>query len=105
VPISRLSRLTPLREHLLSSGVSIRQLARSTGIQQHRLGRIARAQLDPTASEQSAIAEHLGLSVSELFDPLAHLPAEQAKARRLSAFLQTPEGELVLGRLLSAMGE
>lgn len=81
---NRLGRI--IKQHRLISGLTLRELADSSGVSSSHIGRIERGERFPSAHVLRRIARHLGFDESELFALAGYFsPQPPAAAERHTA--------------------
>ena len=94
--------ITKLRLHMLQQSLTGRALADLANIPRPQVSEYACGSRQPGPTHRQRLSEALGVSESELFEPLGPNAAAAAARERMVAYLQTAEGALVTERLLRA---
>jgi transcriptional regulator with XRE-family HTH domain len=71
-----------IKQQRLISGLTLRELAASSGVSTSHIGRIERGERYPSAHVLRRIAGHLGFEESELFSLAGYFSAQPAAERR-----------------------
>lgn len=96
-------KTTRLYRYLREAGIEQKTLSTLTGFSEQRVSRLVRGAMQAREHEQKAIAQALSVEPGRLFDPLAALPEEEARAQRAAKWFATEDGLYCLRGLLRAM--
>ncbi len=100
---SQPNKLSRLHLHLLREGLSQVQLAELSGVPREWINRYINGSAQPGPERRRRIAAALGVEESELFEPLSETAATRAAIGRLGEWLDSPEGQLVAGRVVRVL--
>lgn len=98
-------KTTRLYRHLREKGIEQAQVAALSGLSENRVSRLVCGRAVPREQERHLLARALNVDEGALFDPLAHLEGDEARAARAAAWFATDEGKLFLTRFCSAVLE
>lgn len=98
-------KTTRLYRFLREKGIQQAQLATLAGLSENRVSRLVRGRAVPREQERHLLAQALNVDEGALFDPLAHLEGDEARAARAAAWFGTAEGALFLSRFCRAVLE
>ena len=90
-----------IKQHRLLSGLTLRELANSSGVSSSHIGRIERGERFPSAHVLRHIARHLGFDESELFALAGYFTPQPPTAAEWQAADSFTQLDPIVARALS----